>query len=231
MKFHFLTLFPEQIQAFLNEGIIKRAIDNHYIETNIVNIRDHSKNKHKKVDDYPYGGGAGMLMTPQPIADAIKSIDGWQDCEIIYLSPGGKTFNQNEAKALKALDKDIIFICGQYEGIDQRIIDLYVNQEYSLGDFVLTGGELPALAIFNAVSRLIPGVLGNYESTEEESFSNNLLEYPQYTRPENFEGLEVPEILLSGHHKKIEQWRKDQALEKTKRVRKDLLDNKHTEES
>lgn len=222
MKFHFLTLFPEQIKTFLNEGIIARAIENNLLEVNILNIRDYSKNKHKKVDDYPYGGGAGMLMTPQPIADAIKSIEDWENCEIIYLSPSGEKFTQKAAKTIYDLKKDIIFVCGQYEGIDQRIIDKYITKEYSLGDFILTGGELPALSIFNSVSRLIPGVLGNSISAEDESFSNELLEYPQYTRPEEFEGLRVPDILLSGHHQKISDWRHEKSIEKTADRRPDL---------
>lgn len=224
MKLYFLTLFPEIIKAYLNESILSRAIDKELFETEIINIRDHSKDKHRRTDDYPYGGGAGMLMTPQPIADAIKSIPNYEDCYIIYPSPSGETFKQENSKELSELDKDIIFVCGHYEGIDQRIIDLYIDKEYSLGDFVLTGGELPALAMADSIVRHIPGVLGNNTSLDEESFSSEqyLLEYPQYTRPYEFEGQKVPDILLSGHHKNIQDWKKEQAIAKTKKIRPDM---------
>lgn len=223
MKFYFLTLFPEIISSYLNESLIKKAIDKKLFEVEILNIRDFSKDKRRRTDDYPFGGGPGMLMTPQPIADAIRSIPDWQDKEIIYLSPIGKTFNQTDSVNLAKEEKDIIFLCGHYEGIDQRIIDRFVSSLYSLGDFVLTGGELPALSMFDSIVRNIPNVLGNSQSAEDESFSDNhLLEYPQYTRPQNFEGMEVPEVLLSGHHKKIEDWRKERSIELTKELRPDL---------
>lgn len=225
MKFYFLTLFPEIIKSYFSESILNRGIENQLFDIEIINIRDFSKDKHKRTDDYPYGGGAGMLMTPQPIADAIKSIPNYENCQVIYPSPSGKEYKQSEAKSLHDLNKDIIFICGHYEGIDQRIIDLYVDNEYSVGDYVLTGGELPALAIADSVVRNIPGVLGNNSSLNEESFTNDLLEYPQYTRPSDFEGLSVPDILLSGHHKKIEDWRKDQSIKKTEQNRPDMYSN------
>lgn len=225
MKFYFLTLFPEIIKAYLNESILSRGIENGLFEAEVLNIRDFTKDKHRRTDDYPYGGGAGMLMTPQPVADAIKSIPNYEACTIVFPTPSGKVFDQNESEMLYSQDKDIIFICGHYEGLDQRIIDQYVDHEYSTGDYVLTGGELPSLTIMDTIIRHIPGVLGNNTSIEEESFNNNLLEYPQYTRPSEFEGLKVPEVLLSGHHEKIKNWRLEKAIQKTKENRPDIYSN------
>lgn len=194
------------------------------IEVHIYNIRDFSNNKHKKVDDYPFGGGAGMVMTPQPIYDTYKHIittHNINNPSVIYLTPKGKVYNQSMAKQM-SLKEDIILLCGHYEGIDERIIDLIVTDEISIGDYVLTGGELPALIMIDSISRLIPGVLNQEESFEEESFKDNLLEYPHYTRPRDFEGLKVPEVLLSGNHKKIDEWRREESIRITKERRFDL---------
>ncbi len=206
----------------LNTSIIGRAKNNGKIEIETVNIRDYSLDKHKKTDDAPFGGGAGMLMTPQPIADAIKAIDPNHNAVRIYLSPKGKTLNQKTVKELADIGKDLILLCGHYEGVDQRVIDLFIDQEISIGDYVLTGGELPAMVLADAVCRYVDGVL-NVESLKAESFSDDLLEYPQYTRPQVFMGLEVPEVLVSGDHKKIDEWRREQSLKITKKLRPDLL--------
>ena len=224
MKFEIITLFPELIDVYAKNGIIGRAVENKLFEIEYVNLRDYSEDKHKKVDDYPYGGGPGMLLRPEPMfraLDAIKKHNSY----IIYLSPKGSLFNQNKAKELSGKEH-IIFIPGHYEGIDQRIIDKYVDEEISVGDYVLTSGELPALTIIDAVGRLLPGVLGSDESSKEESHSINLLEYPQYTRPESYMGLNVPEILLSGHHKNIEEWRLFKAMEITLSRRPDMIKDK-----
>ncbi len=224
MRFHIMTLFPEIFHSYMNESIMKRAIEKGIIEVYIYNIRDFSNNKHKKVDDYPFGGGAGMVMTPQPIYDTYRHIidtHNIKDPRVIYLTPKGKTHNQTIATNMSKLD-DVILLCGHYEGVDQRIIDLIVTDEVSIGDYVLTGGELPALILIDSISRLIPGVLGQEESFEDESFSNDLLEYPHYTRPREFMDLSVPDILLSGNHKKIEQWRNDESVRITKERRPDL---------
>lgn len=230
MKFYFLTLFPEIIDSYLNSSIVKKAIDKGLVDTEIINIRNFTKDKHGRTDDYPFGGGPGMLMTPQPLADSIRSISDWENKEIIYLTPTGKTFNQSEAESLSENNKDKIFICGHYEGIDQRIIDKFVDKCFSTGDYVLTGGELPALTMFDSIIRNIPGVLGNNISAEKESFYENLLEYPQYTRPREFEGMEVPSVLISGNHKKIADWQKEKSIEITKANRPDLY-KKYLEES
>ena len=219
-----MTLFPEIFNSYMNESIMKRAVEKGIIEVYIYNIRDFSNNKHKKVDDYPFGGGAGMLMTPQPIYDTYKHIvdtHNIKEPRVIYLTPKGKVHNQEIANDM-ATNKDIILLCGHYEGIDQRVIDLIVTDEISIGDYVLTGGELPALILIDSISRLIPGVLSQNESFEEESFKDNLLEYPHYTRPREFMGLEVPSVLLSGNHKKIEEWRLDESIKVTKERRPDL---------
>lgn len=224
MKFHIMTLFPEVFHSYMNESIMKRAIEKEIIEVYVYNIRDFSVNKHKKVDDYPFGGGAGMLMTPQPIYDTYKHIVESQDIKnprVVYLTPKGKIYKQEIASDL-SLSEDIILLCGHYEGIDQRIIDLIVTDEVSIGDYVLTGGELPALIMIDSIARLIPGVLSQNESFEEESFKDNLLEYPHYTRPREFMGLNVPNILLSGNHQKIEQWRLEESKKITKLRRPDL---------
>ena len=219
-----MTLFTDIFNSYMNESIMKRAVDKGSIEVYIYNIRDFSNNKHKKVDDYPFGGGAGMLMTPQPIYDTYMHIVNTHDIKnprVIYLTPKGKVHSQEIAQDMSISD-DIILLCGHYEGIDQRIIDLIVTDEISIGDYVLTGGELPALILIDSISRLIPGVLSQNESFEEESFKDNLLEYPHYTRPREFMGMKVPDILLSGNHKKIEQWRYDESVKVTKERRPDL---------
>ena len=224
MRFHIMTLFPEIFNSYMSESIMKRAVEKGIIEVNIYNIRDFSNNKHKKVDDYPFGGGAGMVMTPQPIYDTYKHIvDKFniKEPRVIYLTPKGKVHSQNIASEMSTFE-DIILLCGHYEGIDQRIIDSIVTDEISIGDYVLTGGELPALILIDSISRLIPGVLNQNESFEEESFKDNLLEYPHYTRPREFMGMEVPEVLLSGNHKKIDEWRHDKSIEITKERRPDL---------
>lgn len=223
MRFHIMTLFPEIFNSYMDESIMKRAVEKGIIEVHIYNIRDFSNNKHKKVDDYPFGGGAGMVMT-QPIYDTYKHIittHNINNPSVIYLTPKGKVYNQSMAKQM-SLKEDIILLCGHYEGIDERIIDLIVTDEISIGDYVLTGGELPALIMIDSISRLIPGVLNQEESFEEESFKDNLLEYPHYTRPRDFEGLKVPEVLLSGNHKKIDEWRREESIRITKERRFDL---------
>lgn len=224
MRFHIMTLFPEIFNSYMNESIMKRAVEKGIIEVNIYNIRDFSTNKHKKVDDYPFGGGAGMVMTPQPIYDTYKHIiDKFdiKDPRVVYLTPKGKVHNQNIASEMSTFE-DVILLCGHYEGIDQRIIDSIVTDEISIGDYVLTGGELPALILIDSISRLIPGVLSQNESFEEESFKDDLLEYPHYTRPREFMGMEVPGVLLSGNHKKIDEWRHEKSIEITKERRPDL---------
>ena len=220
MRLDILTLFPDMFSP-LKESIIKRATDNNVVDLNIIQIRDFSLDPHKKTDDVPYGGGAGMVMTPQPLYDAIMSVKR-DNSKVIYLSPRGKVFNQKMAKAYSTDCDHIILVCGHYEGIDQRIIDLLVDEEVSIGDYVLTGGELPAMVVADSIIRLLEGVITS-SSLEEESFSSGLLEYPQYTRPQNFKGLEVPEVLLSGHHANIAKWRKEKSLEITKLNRPDLL--------
>ncbi len=222
MKFDVLTLFPEMFEP-LRESIIGKAIEKKLINLNLVNIRDFSKDKHKKVDDTPYGGGAGMVMRPDVIYDAYQSVKQ-EKAKVIYMSPQGKTLNQQMVEDLSK-ESHLIILCGHYEGIDQRVLDEIVDEEISIGDYVLTGGEIPAMVLIDSVSRYIEGVL-KQDSIQEESFSNGLLEYPQYTRPEIFEGKIVPEILLSGHHQNIEKWRKDRSFEITKKKRPDLLENK-----
>ena len=221
MKFDVLTLFPEMFEP-LNKSIIGRAKEKGLINVNLINIRDFSKNKHKKVDDTPYGGGAGMVMMPDVVYDAYKSVQD-EKAKVIYLSPQGKTLNQAKVQEL-AKQEHLILLCGHYEGIDQRVLDKIVDEEISIGDYVLTGGEIPAMALIDSVSRYVEGVLTG-ESIKEESFSQGLLEYPQYTRPEVFEGVEVPEVLLSGHHENIDKWRKEQSIHITKKKRPDLLKN------
>lgn len=220
-----MTLFPDIFKAYIGESMMKKAVENSILEVELYNIRDFSENKHKKVDDYPFGGGAGMVMTPQPIFSTYEYIVDKYELEnprVIYLSPKGRVFNQKIAKSL-SLENDIIFLCGHYEGVDQRIIDLIVTDEISIGDYVLTGGELPALVMIDSIARLVPGVLNRSESHEDESFENDLLEYPQYTRPRSFNGLEVPEVLLSGNHKKIDEWRSEESQKITLERRPDLI--------
>ena len=219
MRLDILTLFPNMFQP-LKESILSRAKEKGLIEINIINIRDYSNDPHKKCDDYPFGGGAGMVMTPQPIYDAINSVKT-EESKVIYLSPKGKKLNQSVVLEYCKYEH-LILLCGHYEGIDQRIIDLLVDEEISIGDYVLTGGEIPAMVFADAVSRYVDGVISK-ESLSEESFSSNFLEYPQYTRPQVFRGIAVPDVLLSGNHKKIEDWRKEQSLNLTKQRRPDLL--------
>ena len=219
MKFSVLTLFPDMFSP-LKESIIGKAIEDKKIELNLINIRDFSKDKHKKVDDTPYGGGAGMVMKADVVYDAYEHIKD-ESAKVIFLSPQGKTLNQNKVKEL-ATEEHIILLCGHYEGIDQRVIDEIVDEEISIGDYVLTGGELPAMVLIDSVSRYVEGVLSK-DSIKEESFTNNLLEYPQYTRPEIFHGIKVPEVLLSGHHENIKKWREEQSLKNTLLKRPNLL--------
>ncbi|HHY90891.1 MAG TPA: tRNA (guanosine(37)-N1)-methyltransferase TrmD [Clostridiales bacterium] len=222
MKIDILTLFPDMFDVPLSESIIGRARKKGLLEIRVLNIRDFAENKHKRVDDYPYGGGAGMILMPQPVFAALEAIDA-KSGRIIYPSPKGRRFDQQLAIDLSKEER-LVFICGHYEGIDQRIIDYWVTDEISIGDYVLTGGELPVMVIIDAVSRMIPGVLGQEESYTDESFYSGLLEYPQYTRPSEYNGLRVPDVLLSGNHKNIEEWRKIQSLLITYRMRKDLFE-------
>lgn len=217
-----LTLFPEMIIQAFSHSILARAQKEGHICIDTVDIRAYANNKQKHVDDYPYGGGVGMVMQAQPIYDAYKSIPEHKKGRIIYLSPQGKTFTQNMAQELSK-EKNIIFLCGHYEGVDERVLEELEVEEISIGDFVLTGGEIAAIAVIDAVARLVPGVLGKEASFQEESFCNGLLEYPQYTRPALFMGRAVPEVLLSGHHGNIERWRKEQSYLRTKQKRPDLL--------
>lgn len=222
MRIDILSLFPEFFSVLSNWSIIGRAKEENRVQINNVNIRDFSKNKHKKVDDYPFGGGPGMVMTPEPILEAINSVKNI-DSRVIYLSPQGKPFSQELANELSK-ESHLILLCGHYEGIDNRIIDNYIDEEISVGDFVLTGGEIPAMIIVDAVVRLLPGVLSGEESFMEESHYNGLLEHPQYTRPREFNGHTVPDILLSGNHKNIEAWKKEESLKSTFIKRPDLLE-------
>ncbi|MBO4883914.1 MAG: tRNA (guanosine(37)-N1)-methyltransferase TrmD [Clostridia bacterium] len=224
MRIKVLTIFPEMIRPMLEASILGRAIDAGFIEVELIDIRPFSELKHKNTDDYPFGGGPGMVMLAQPIVDAVESCagEGFRG-KRLYLSPRGKTFTQAMAEELSK-DEELLLLCGHYEGVDQRAIDLVIDEEVSIGDYVLTGGELGALVIIDAVARLIPGVLGSDESSEDESFSSGLLEYPQYTRPREYRGLAVPDILLSGDHAKIARWRRDRALELTYERRPELLE-------
>ena len=220
MKIDILTLFPEMFSA-VKESILGRAQKSGKIQINIVNIRDYTDNKHLKCDDYPFGGGAGMVMMPQPIGSAIDALDPEHKAHRIYMSPKGETLVQQ--KVFSLIEKEhLILLCGHYEGVDQRVIDLYIDEEISIGDYVLTGGELPAMVLADCVSRYVDGVIST-SSLVDESFSDNLLEYPQYTRPAEYKGLCVPEVLTSGNHAKIDEWRRQQALELTKKKRPDLL--------
>ena len=221
MKFDVLTLFPEMFEP-LKQSIIKRATESEIININLVNIRDFSENRHNKVDDTPYGGGAGMLMKPDVVDRAYESVKS-EKSKVIYLSPQGRTLNQKIVKELSK-EEHLILLCGHYEGIDQRVIDKIVDKEISIGDYVLTGGEIPAMVLIDSVCRYVDGVISN-ESTDEESFSNGCLEYPQYTRPEVFDGARVPEVLISGHHENIRNWRRLKSLENTFRKRPDMLEN------
>ena len=224
MNFHVLTLFPEMIEQGMNTSIIGRAIAGGYLSVDAINIRGYAFNKHQKVDDYPYGGGAGMLMQAEPVYLAYQSIEekiGYRP-RVVYLTPQGSVFNQTMAKDF-AKEQDLVFLCGHYEGIDERVLEEVVTDFVSIGDYVLTGGELPAMVMMDAVSRMVPGVLSNQESGETESFAGNLLEYPQYSRPEEWHGKKVPPVLLSGHHANIEAWRREQSILRTAKNRPDLL--------
>ena len=227
MRFDVLTLFPDMFEAVLGDSIIGRARESGILELNFINIRDFTLDKHKKVDDTPYSGGGGMLMTPQPIYDAYMSVVKDMDYKpyTIYMSPQGRVFNQEIAKELVNDYEHIIILCGHYEGIDQRVIDEIADCEISVGDFVLTGGEIPAMAVIDAVSRMIPGVLSDTASYENESHFTGLLEYPQYTKPRVWHGREIPEILVSGNHAKIDEWKREQSLKNTLKKRPDLLKN------
>ena len=221
MKFDVLTLFPEMFEP-LKQSIIKRAVEKNLIDINLINIRDFSEDKHNKVDDTPYGGGAGMLMKPDVVDRAYNSIKS-ENAKVIYLTPQGKTLNQRIVRDLSK-QEHLILLCGHYEGIDQRVLDKIVDEEISIGDYVLTGGELPAMVLIDSVSRYVDGVLSD-ESTDEESFSNGLLEYPQYTRPEIFDNVKVPDVLISGHHENIRKWRRERSLENTFKKRPEMLEN------
>lgn len=224
MKIELLTIFPEMFESFLSASIIGRAREAGLLDIHATDIRPYSQNKHKNTDDYPFGGGAGMLMLAQPIADAMKAVTRppFQG-KRIYMSPRGMPLTQALAQQLSQ-EEQLVILCGHYEGVDQRVLDKYIDMEISVGDYVLTGGETAAMVLIDCVSRLVPGVLGSAESAGDESFSNDgLLEYPQYTRPRVFENMEVPEVLLNGDHKKISQWRREQALLATARMRPDLL--------
>ncbi len=218
-----LTLFPEFFEGIINWSIIGRSVENNIVEINTINIRDFSTNKHKKVDDYPYGGGPGMVMSAEPIYEAISSVRK-EGSKVIYLSPQGKKLNQEILNDL-AKESHLVLLCGHYEGIDNRIIENYIDEEISIGDYVLTGGELPAMVLIDGVTRLLPGTLSSEESYEDESHYNGILEYPQYTRPRVFNNIPVPDILLSGHHKKIMEWRNYKALKTTLVKRPDLFKN------
>ena len=225
MRFHILTLFPEMVEQGLNTSIIGRAIEKGILSIEAVNIRDYTADKHKKVDDYPYGGGAGMVMQAQPIYDAYLAIVekiGYRP-RCIYLTPQGSLFQQETAKEM-AKEEDLVLLCGHYEGIDERVLEEIVTDYMSIGDYVLTGGELPAMVMVDAISRMVPGVLKNQESGETESLEGNLLEYPQYSRPEIWNGKQVPPILLSGNHQKVDEWRREQSILRTKERRPDLFE-------
>jgi tRNA (guanine37-N1)-methyltransferase len=221
-RFDIITIFPDIFCSVFNDSILKRAQTNKKIQIKIHDLRKYSKDKHKKVDDRPFGGGPGMVFTPQPLFDAIAKIKGRRKAHVIYMDPGGKTFTQAHAKQLTK-HKNLIIICGHYEGIDERVRTHLVDESISIGDYILTGGELPAIVLVDAVARLLPGVVGREESVIHESFSVNLLECPTYTRPANFRGIKVPDVLLSGNHAAIEKWQKEESLKRTKKFRPDLL--------
>ena len=225
MNYYIMTLFPDMVMNGLNTSIIGKAMEKELLSIKAVDIREYTTDKHRHVDDYPYGGGAGMVMQAQPVYDCYKDIEKNLEKKprVLFMTPTGKTFNQDMAKEL-ANEENLIFLCGHYEGIDKRVLDKIVTDEVSIGDFVLTGGELPAMVMIDAISRLIPGVLNNDISAETETFTDNLLEYPQYTRPEVWEGEAVPSVLLSGHHANIEKWRREQSLLLTRERRPDLFE-------
>ena len=223
MRIDILTLFPEMFTP-LSTSIIGRAVNNNKLEINVYDIREYTLDKHKKCDDAPFGGGAGMVMMPQPIASAIEDIDPEHDAWRVFMSPRGRVFNQKIVLEYAKKDR-ILLLCGHYEGVDQRVVDLYIDEELSVGDFVLTGGEIPAMAVTDAVSRYVSGVIKE-QSLEQESFSSGLLEYPQYTRPQEFKGIKVPKVLTSGNHGEVDKWRLAKSIEITKKNRPDLLEKK-----
>ena len=225
INFHVLTLFPDMVLNGLNTSIIGRAVENNIIKIGATDIRDFSTNKHLKVDDYPYGGGAGMVMQPEPVYKAYEHVrkDMQGSVRVIYMTPQGKRFDHEMSRELAK--EDLIFLCGHYEGIDERVLEMIVTDNVSIGDYVLTGGELPAMVMIDSISRNVPGVLNNDVSAEFETFHDNLLEYPQYTRPVEFMGRQVPEVLLSGHHGKVDEWRRQQSILRTYNARPDLLEN------
>ena len=225
MQFYIMTLFPEMVMGGLKTSIIGRAIKNELLSIEAINIRDYAFNKHNSVDDYPYGGGAGMLMQAEPVYQCYKALEDriGKRPRVVYLSPQGQTFNQKMAEEF-AEEEELVFLCGHYEGIDERVLEEIVTDYVSIGDYVLTGGELPAMIMVDAISRLVPGVLHNDVSAEFESFQDNLLEYPQYSRPETWHDKKVPEVLMSGHHANIEKWRREQSVIRTAKNRPDLLE-------
>ncbi|MBF0593483.1 MAG: tRNA (guanosine(37)-N1)-methyltransferase TrmD [Candidatus Omnitrophica bacterium] len=222
LRIDIITIFPKMFPGVLDESIMKRAQAKKLVDFRVHDLRDFSKDPHRKVDDRPFGGGPGMVMTPQPLVDAVKKIRGRRKAKVIYMCPGGTVFSQLKAKAL-AKEKNLILICGHYEGIDERVREMVVDESLSIGDYVLTGGELPAMVVVDAVARLIPGVLGKEASLEDESFEHGLLEYPQYTRPADFCGKKTPPVLLSGNHLAVKEWRNEQAVARTKKFRPDLI--------
>ncbi len=230
MNFYIMTLFPDMVMDGLRTSILARALENKYIKIEAVNIRDHAGNKHNKVDDYTYGGGAGMLMQAAPVYDCYKAVlekirqnNENANPRVVYVTPQGSVFNQNKAREFSK-EEDIIFLCGHYEGIDERVLEEIVTDYISIGDYVLTGGELPAMVMIDAIARLVPGVLNNEESAQTESFDDGLLEYPQYSRPEEWMGKKVPSVLLSGNHQNVDVWRFEKSLERTKERRPELFD-------
>jgi tRNA (guanine37-N1)-methyltransferase len=228
MKIDVLSLFPEMFSGVFNQSILKKAQDDGHVTFRVIDFRQFADNKHRKVDDYPYGGGEGMVLMPQPIFDAVEALcdqDPERKAHVVLLSPQGERYSQKKAKQL-ASKKHLMFICGHYEGYDERIRQELADDEISIGDYVLTGGELAAMVVIDSVVRLLPGVLGNEQSHQNDSFSNGLLEYPQYTRPADFRGMKVPDVLLSGHHGRIEEWRRRESLKRTFRRRPDLLEDR-----
>ncbi len=223
LRFDILTLFPGMFEGFLNESLLKKARDKNLLDIRIHNIRDYTLDKHKRVDDYPFGGGVGMIMNAEPIVRTLETVkEGRSPIRTIMMSPSGLPFNQEKARQL-AQEENIVLVCGRYEGVDERVNQHYVDEELSIGDFVLSGGEIPAMAVVEAVARLVPGFMGDEASAEEESYTGHLLEYPQYTRPQEFRGHKVPDVLLCGDPKKIKQWQYEEALKKTAERRPDLL--------
>ncbi len=227
MTFNCLTIFPEMFASFMQTSLCGKALENGLIEIDLFDIRAYTEDKHNRVDDYPFGGGPGMLMMPQPLFDCFDAVlekNKGKRVTNVYLSPAGETLTQNKAWELYENSDVLNLLCGHYEGVDQRVIDTYIDEEVSIGDYVLTGGELPAMVLMDCVMRYVPGVLSNEDSVNTESFDGGLLEYPQYTRPQEFRGLTVPEVLLSGHHKNIEKWQREQSIIKTAQKRPDLLE-------